>query len=744
MNLLLNPIKNKGSNHIIITIDPDDLIPELSETNNTATKEFTIIEDEIRPIWPYEYAITADPNVALYGSTANPTAGVKQYVMEMDTTELFNSAFKITRAVSDSGGAIKFLPGIALTDSTVYYWRVAVGPVDNNTRWLNSSFVFINGSDEGYNQSHYYQFKKNEFGAITLDSSSRKYYFNDRTRKLLIRTGLYPYYNWDQINVNVDDDQIEEYGCNYHSIQFVVYDPMTLKPWDNFNSGGSGRFGSKPICTPGTRHFFEYTYNDSAFRRKAIQFFDSIPAGYFVSISNLGYTANTTFIDKWKADTIKLGSGRSLWHKFHELGLTKIDSFTKNLPFLFMFKKGDNINFPVYQTIGPAVNNQIINTYDIAGKQVTGSFTSPWMGPAKQWKNFKWDEADDPLSTTTRYYDIIGQDIYGYEQTLATVYNAKDTNISFIDAATYPSLKIRIYNTDSVNAKTTQLKHWMLTGQEVPEGALSPNMIFQFQDTLAFNDTLHFKVGFKNISDVPFDSLRVHLNITDRDGNVHVFYGQNGTAIMQDLAGNDSFIISYDIPVAGYSGQNVLSLDVNPDNDQPEKFHFNNVLYRSFLVMGPICPGSNISFSSGTTTSSNTYQWQEDPGTGYIDIPADNDVYAGTKNSTLVLTAPPTSMYGYKYRCIVSNGGTLANSIEYTLKYLLAWTGDIDTDWANSGNWSCGVVPDENTDVVINPGLINYPVLESNGTCRSISAKPGTSVTITTGFNLDIKGLAAP
>ena len=34
----------------------------------------------------------------------------------------------------------------------------------------------------------------------------------------------------------------------------------------------------------------------------------------------------------------------------------------------------------------------------------------------------------------------------------------------------------------------------------------------------------------------------------------------------------------------GLSGLNTFYLDVNPDNDQPEQFHFNNFMYRNFYV----------------------------------------------------------------------------------------------------------------------------------------------------------------
>jgi len=63
------------------------------------------------------------------------------------------------------------------------------------------------------------------------------------------------------------------------------------------------------------------------------------------------------------------------------------------------------------------------------------------------------------------------------------------------------------------------------------------------------------------------------------------------------------------------------------------------------------------------------------------------------------------------------------------------WTGAISTAWKNAANWSCGAVPDANTDVVINSGRV---VLGSNQACRSFKINPGVSLTVNSGFKLTV------
>lgn len=68
------------------------------------------------------------------------------------------------------------------------------------------------------------------------------------------------------------------------------------------------------------------------------------------------------------------------------------------------------------------------------------------------------------------------------------------------------------------------------------------------------------------------------------------------------------------------------------------------------------------------------------------------------------------------------------------------WTGAIDTDWGNSNNWNIKEVPDGETEVLVPAGVLNYPVVNSNAECSSIRVDATATVTINTGFNLEVTG----
>jgi hypothetical protein len=68
------------------------------------------------------------------------------------------------------------------------------------------------------------------------------------------------------------------------------------------------------------------------------------------------------------------------------------------------------------------------------------------------------------------------------------------------------------------------------------------------------------------------------------------------------------------------------------------------------------------------------------------------------------------------------------------------WVGSVSTAWENGTNWSCGIVPDSNTDVIISIGSPNDPIINSNVTVKSVTANTGANLTVNPGFRLDITG----
>src|SRR5207249_1723811 len=85
----------------------------------------------------------------------------------------------------------------------------------------------------------------------------------------------------------------------------------------------------------------------------------------------------------------------------------------------------------------------------------------------------------------------------------------------------------------------------------------------------------------------------------------------------------------------------------------------------------------------------------------------------------------------YQYRCLVD--GT--NTNPKTLHFTNSWTGSISAAWETAGNWSCGVVPDTNTDVYLNAGTV---ILNSNSTIKHLNIGSNVKFTVNNQFKLSV------
>lgn len=65
-----------------------------------------------------------------------------------------------------------------------------------------------------------------------------------------------------------------------------------------------------------------------------------------------------------------------------------------------------------------------------------------------------------------------------------------------------------------------------------------------------------------------------------------------------------------------------------------------------------VCPGAMATFTVAATGTGVTYQWQENTGTGFINI-GGSTPYAGSNASILKVSNVSLSMQGYQYRCVV-------------------------------------------------------------------------------------------
>jgi len=78
-----------------------------------------------------------------------------------------------------------------------------------------------------------------------------------------------------------------------------------------------------------------------------------------------------------------------------------------------------------------------------------------------------------------------------------------------------------------------------------------------------------------------------------------------------------------------------------------------------------VCPNTTAFFTVSAKDNT-TFQWQEDNGSGFVDL-TDNGIYSGTNTDNLSILNAPVTMNGYLYRCLLSNPAGNQTSVVCTL-----------------------------------------------------------------------------
>ncbi|MCX8019639.1 MAG: C25 family cysteine peptidase [Chitinophagaceae bacterium] len=583
-NIPIVASRDKGLNKIAICIDPDNKIAELFETNNCVNKEFFIFEDEIRPVYPFNYSIVNKQGIKFQASTANPFLLSRQYRMELDTTELFNSPLKVSVTATSSGGVVEFNPNITFTDSTVYYWRVAPVVTSGSTVWNYASFIYLANHQSGFNQSHYFQHTYSQKNKIQLLPQNRQWVFDSVPHFIFAKNGVFLTATTQEGDLIVapDGNPFIRSGCLGSSLIFNLFDPKSFEPRLNCNGFMGSALPCAGDCNTSSRRWnFEWRYTDTAGRRRMMEFMDWIPDSTIVVVRNLVNSLHPPIsIPQWMADTMYYGSNNSLYHRLKNAGLTLLDSMNSLRVMIFIYQKG-NPSFGPVSIISNGIYDVIALNKNFKTIDSLGTITSPLYGRAKSWKQLIWQGISDN-QLDTAYLDVIGVRNNGTEQLVMQRLSSTlhSVDISSINASEFPYLKLRLNTKDKGKYTPYQLRYWRVTFDPVPEGAIAPNLFFSGKDSLELGEPMNYKIAFKNVSEVPFDSMKVRMVITDRNNVPH----QIPIPRRRPLPVNDTLQIGATVQSSAFPGRNTVYIMANPDNDQPEQFYFNNFAYRSLYV----------------------------------------------------------------------------------------------------------------------------------------------------------------
>jgi hypothetical protein len=604
IKLPVDLINGPGMNRLDIFVDAGNKVSETDEVNNRLEYFLFIRSDDITPVYPYEYAIYPSKEITLKASTGDPLAPLRSYRFEIDTTDLFTSPLG-SGIVSQSGGVVKWKVPFALSDSSVYFWRVCRDSLTGGAyRWRESSFQYISGRI-GWSQAHFFQFGKNDFQFLRHNRQNRRFEFVPNAKMLSCKTFSAPPGQRPSdadlfaTQYMLDAEVVEYAGCTYApAIHVAVIDSLTLEPWGKYWVDNS----QNPPVVYNPNHQFGNANNGSACRNQLEKYFifRSGSAAQMAGLKNMLQTGipdgHYVLAWTWIRGNFQTLADTSVISAFEALGADSMRFLPDHKAWIFFARKGYPGSAQEVISAGSGFGEINFST-PLSSIWDKGIMNSVEIGPALRWDTLYWHQRTIEVPVT----DSISLQILGIRnngtidtlaQNLVPVNNYVYPLNGLVDASVYPKLKLRAIASDQINLSPAQMRKWQITFSEVPECAVNPNAFFSYNGGGSNEEgkKINLKVAIENVGRTDMDSLMVRFWMQDRNRqSIPLTF-----RLLDSLRTGDTLHAQIETGTENFTGQNVLWMEANPINPQsneyfqPEMYHFNNYLQIPFKVEGDI------------------------------------------------------------------------------------------------------------------------------------------------------------
>ncbi len=577
-----------GLNTLLVDIDKNNDVKEFpdpdAELNNSISQgniqgyNFYVTDNTAIPVSPLNYAIVTNPDFELFASTADPLAKITTYLIQLDTTKLFNSPRLVSKTITQKGGLISWKPSQSMIDSSVYYWRITPDSTTTGVGalWQYSSFFYRPSSPEGWSVGHNFQFNEGYLSNLKLVGSDQKMNFIEDVKDVFVQNFVrkpeaYPayYINNGLAEINYGNDILA-------GVYVGVIDPVTGTQWLNPKGG---KFGSETPADWRLRGAYPYTTSNPEKRKNLITFLkDTIPDGHYVVFFTIQDQTNNYKPEDWAMDSITLGT--NIFQILESQGAKLIRQTIGNVvPYSFVYRK--NVK-PLGESLAENINSVANLNVGIEGAWDRGAFTSKTIGPASSWNHLVWSVAENKLEG-----DSTSIQIYGFDQSKSNKVLLKklsgqfDIDLKDIDPKLYPYVECTVTLRDSVYKSSPNINYIRVYFQGTTELAVNPNSGFTlYKDTLDQGDVFKLSLLVNNISNVNADSVLVKYVLTSPDQTQDVTFVKE-SGILKNQKQNFEFSKN----TLQLEGTYKLDINVNPDMNQPEQYVFNNILAANFTVL---------------------------------------------------------------------------------------------------------------------------------------------------------------
>lgn len=607
IRLPLTSNKLVGKNTIKVTVDSSDEIneepaPEAEDNNKLRSKdgtegfEFFILNNSAIPTYPKEFDIVNDDDITLVASTYNAFGEGQKFIIQLDTTEHFDSPLMMQTERVNVKGIVEWDLNFAMEPKTVYYWRISPDSTTTGVGhvWSESSFVYDLESRDGWNQSHYFQFLKDEYENMNL-KEDRKFYFATDLKEIRIDNKIRTSGNPPQFQINNGFWGEAMEWKRGPLVGVTVFDTLG-RYYKNGVDGdhGSVNFYSVPVIT------FNYEVAEQQSRLELMNFLENvIPDEYYVCIYTIFKDKNSDFkVEEWAQDSL-IYNGKNIFNVLEAEGSIEVrtmDEMQQALPYGFIYQKGVS---PLSEGIADSLEGSVVVTELIPGFWFEGSFKSDLIGPAQSWDEVEWSLVGSTLmSVDTAYLNVYGYNAsQGGEALLFEKVSDQNLDLSIIDAQQYPYIRLEYYANDFLDVSPAQVEKIRVYYQGFGDIAINSTRNYSFHaDSIQQGDQLRLVYDVTNYSGVDLSSVEVDYRFIDDENNI-----LTEKKTLPELKSKESRTVEFTYNTRQLLGEYQFQVEVNPGRSPMEEYYFNNFGLEEFKVTPDrINPLLNVTFDGIT------------------------------------------------------------------------------------------------------------------------------------------------
>lgn len=580
-----------GKNVIKVTVDAAEEIDELpspdGELNNklisidgTEGFEFYILNNSAIPIYPKEFSIVNESEISLVASTYNAFGEEQKFTIQIDSTERYNSPLLQETEITDVKGLVEWKLNFPMEPKTVYYWRISPDSTTTGVGyvWSESSFVYDLDARDGWNQSHYFQYLKDDYENMSLNVD-RKFYFATNLKEILISNKVWEAGVPAQFSIDNDFKSSMMDRNTSPAIGVAVIDTLGKFVMNPIG----GEYGSLNLNTKAIRTFYFKTDNQQS-RIDLINFLENIvPDKYYVCLYNVFRNQNADFkVPEWSADSL-VNNGVNIFNYFEAQGaidIRRMEEAGVALPFGFIYQK--NVS-PLAEGVAEDRFGRVEVKEALPGFWFEGSFRSDFVGPAKSWDEVEWSLVEPTImESDTAFIRIYGYD--GNRNNEVLLYDKiedKSFDIQQIDASIYPFLKVEYYANDFKDVSPVQISKLRVYFDGYGDFAVNTTQQYSFHaDSLQQGDNLKLVYDISNFSSDKMPATKVEYRIIDENNNV-----LTEVRDLPELNGRESKTVDFTYNTRQLLGEYQFQMELNPSKSPLEEYYFNNFGLEEFKVV---------------------------------------------------------------------------------------------------------------------------------------------------------------